>query len=210
MSTSVTLPADKTSRYVGFMTAAEYFAWERQDATNQRYEFAAGKVFAVAGASPEHNHICFATARAFDGRLEAAGVNCATMVADQKVYVRPGRYIYPDALIVCGDEQYDDNDALRNPFVAIEVLSPSTQVSDRTDKLREYKQIETLRHYILIEQDRPSVMHYEKLPSGLWAVVGDYTDLADALRLTLSGAEITVPLARVYRRVTFPAAHETV
>ena len=86
----------------------------------------------------------------------------------------------------------------------MEVLSPSTQADDRTDKFREYQQITTLRHYILIDESRVAVTHFEKLAVGLWATVGDFRWQDDVLKIILGEAAVTVPLSQVYRRVVLP------
>ena len=57
-------------------------------------------------------------------------------------------YYFPDLCVVCGEWKVDLHDALQNPCVIVEVLSPSTEADDRADKFREYQQIASLRHYI--------------------------------------------------------------
>ncbi len=189
------------SRIVGTMTADDYITFDR--AAKERHEFIHGRVVQVSGGSPEHNMICFDTGRVIANQLQTAGGTCDALGSDQKVYINEDLFLYPDLTVVCGEGQFDQRDMLRNPTLIVEVLSPSTEKEDRTDKFRDYQSIDSLRHYVLIEQERVSVTHYEKIVGGLWAIVGDYTRLSDGWNLTLGETTITIPLTEIYRRVSF-------
>lgn len=189
------------ARVVGTMTVEEYLAFERS--AKERYEYHYGRVIQVPGGSPEHNMISMDTAYVLMSLLRAAKSTCDVLGSDQKVYVNDDLYLYPDVTVVCDDPQFDHQDMLRNPTLIVEVLSPSTEKEDRTDKFRDYQTIESLRHYVLIEQERVSITHYEKIVGGLWAIVGDYTRLTDGWKLTLGDTTITIPLTEIYRRVPF-------
>lgn len=68
-------------------------------------------------------------------------------------------------LVAC-DALFDGDDNLLNPVVIVEVLSPSTELKDRTEKLDAYRHLLTLGHYLLIAQDRCRVEHYRRLDEG--------------------------------------------
>ena len=189
------------SRVVGTMTTEEYIVFER--AASERYEYIHGRVVQVSGGNPEHNMISLDMAYILMSLLRASRSICDVLGSDQKVYVSEDLYLYPDVTVVCGNAQFDHRDMLRNPALIVEVLSPSTEKEDRTDKFRDYQTIESLRHYVLIEQDRVSITHYEKIAGGLWAIVGDYTQLTEGWKLTIADTAITIPLAEIYRRVSF-------
>jgi len=195
------------ARIVARMTEQEYFAWEETQL--ERHDFRKGEVITVAGGSPEHNSITTDTIVALTLALRTAGNACEVYNSDQKVCLRDQLYCYPDITVVCGVAQFNANGVLLNPALIIEVLSPSTEREDRTDKFRDYQQIQSLSHYILIEQDRVSVMHYEKIVGGLWAIVGDYIRLDESLQLNLDGTVSTVPLTAIYRRVITADVDET-
>jgi len=65
-------------------------------------------------------------------------------------------FYYPDVVVACGSEGVE-NYFLRNPKVIAEVLSPSTEGTDRREKFMNYRRIPTLEEYILIAQDTPEV-----------------------------------------------------
>ncbi|WP_395142801.1 Uma2 family endonuclease, partial [Armatimonas sp.] len=135
-------------RVIGTMSVEEWVALLKH--SKQKSNYICGEVVEVAGASPEHNQIAMNFGRALGNVLEATEVNCDVLGSDQKVSVTSGIYYFPDLCVVCGEWKVDLHDALQNPCVVVEVLSHSTEADDRTDKFREYQQITTLRHYILI------------------------------------------------------------
>lgn len=185
-----------------FMTPDEYIVFER--ASLEKHDYVNGKaVLRVAGTSPEHNRILEDFLRFAGNVLEDAQSECEAFSSDIKVYVNEKVRFYPDAIIACGNAQFDDKDTLYNPLVIVEVLSNSTRHFDKNGKRKHYQTIASLCHYVLIEQDHVEVIHYEKDASGVWAEAGVHRNLADVLSLRLNEAEIKVPLARIYRRVSF-------
>ena len=165
-----------------------------------KYEYHGGKAWEMSGASFEHSVIATSTRRVLGNSLE--DTECIVLDSDMRVYI-PGKkaYYFSDACIVCASPQVDDHESLRNPVAIVEVLSPSTAAFDRGQKFEDYQKIESLQHYILIEQDRVSVTHYEKIAGNLWAIVSLSTELSDSLNVTLDNNTVLVPLTKIYRRV---------
>ncbi len=199
--------ASRYSRYdrdflVGETTEGEFFTFDAW--AKEKHQLIHGKVVRMPGSSPEHNVIQDDLGFEIKTALRMTGSPCDTISSDQKVYVTHQTIYYPDVIVFCGDPQFDHLNALRNPTVVVEILSPSTEKDDRTDKFYDYQKIESLRHYILVEQERVSVVHYERLDAGPWAIVGTHNAFSDSLSLRLHGAEISVPLSGIYRRVFAP------
>jgi Uma2 family endonuclease len=190
------------------MTVADWIAFERT--TDRKHELWKGQLVAMGGGTFEHNAISFDFARALANALEEAGTGCDVLGSDQKVHIRDKDGFYPDIVVVCGEPQIDFEEALGNPVLIVEVLSESTAAKDRGEKFQAYRTIPSLCHYILVEQTRPFVEHYERQDSGVWALIAEHNALTDTLILSLSGATFGIPLARIYRRVSFttPAATE--
>ena len=172
-----------------------HFAQNARD----KYQYYGGKAWVMSGAPYEHSAIATDTRRAFGNVFE--GTTCDILDSDMRVYI-PGKkaYYFPDACIVCASPQVDDHESLRNPIAIVEVLSPSTAAFDRGQKFEDYQKIESLQHYILIEQDRVSVTHYEKITGNLWAIVSLVTELSDSLNLTIDNQTVLVTLTKIYRR----------
>jgi Uma2 family endonuclease len=134
-----------------FASPAEYLALER--AAEHRHEYVSGRVYAMTGASREHNVIATNTSRALGNQL--SGRPCETYQSDMRVKVsETGMYTYPDVVVACGTPAFEDAyvDTLLNPTVIIEVLSPSTEAYDRGEKFAHYRRLPSLREYLLIAQ----------------------------------------------------------
>ena len=149
------------------MSAAEYLAWERGQ-TN-KHELHDGEVFAMAGGSPRHNLL--STAIAAELRAALRGKSCHVLSSDQRIAATPGtRYVYADAVVVCGGMQSEPNasDVLVNPAVIVEVLSPSTETHDRGAKWEAYQRLSSLSDYLLVAQTQIRIEHFHRESDGSW------------------------------------------
>ncbi|MGZ3389262.1 MAG: Uma2 family endonuclease [Isosphaeraceae bacterium] len=180
-------------------TPQEYLALERKSET--RNEYYNGEIFAMAGASREHNLTVANLLRDIGNQLEDRP--CESYPSDMRVFIEAtGLYTYPDVSVVCGEPRFQDRevDTLLNPTVIVEVLSPSTEAYDRGDKFRHYRRIDSLREFVLISQDRMMVERYTR--QGKDWVLSDMTDPDQVLKLESIGCQI--PLNRIYAKITFP------
>ena len=194
------------------LTVEEYLEIERTAV--HKSEFFDGEMFLVhppagprmmAGANRVHNVVFRNLFVKLAARLGDDGP-CQLFAADQRVKIDPsGLFCYPDILIVCGEPEYapDDPDALTNPKVVIEVLSPSTERYDRTTKFRHYAALPSVQEYVLVSQHEPLIERFVRQPDGQWG----RTEFAgpDAT-LALATVPAAVTLADIYRRVQFPPA----
>ncbi|MBY0503735.1 MAG: Uma2 family endonuclease [Bryobacteraceae bacterium] len=159
---------------------AEYLAFESDSPT--KHEFFSGEVFAMAGASPQHNLLAGNAALAIGMLVRGRG--CKTFNSDQRIYIpATGLYTYADGGVACGKwEIHTDGMCLLNPVLLFEILSPSTRDYDRGAKREHYQQIPTLRHLLLIDQSQRHVRHDFRGPEGAWEVrefTGGAVRLAD-------------------------------
>jgi Uma2 family endonuclease len=182
------------------VTTREYLDTERR--SEDRHEYLDGFVYLMAGESPAHSRICFDLALIVGMQLR--GTPCEGFSPNMKVRTgEQGLFAYPDLTIVCGEPVFHDErgDVLVNPTVIFEVLSPSTAAYDRGEKSLRYRtQIETLRDFVLIAQDRPHVEHLSRQPDGSWET-HEVSGLDGVLNLDSIGCR--VPLADLYSRITF-------
>ena len=193
----------------------EYLALERE--SEERHEYLDGVVYEMAGESPAHGAICVNLVGQLYNQLR--GGPCQLFTKDMKVRSgpapRPGRsrkglFSYPDLVVVCGEMQFHDEhqDVLTNPTVIVEVLSPATEFSDRSDKWVRYQTwLPTLTDYILVSQFRPLIEHYRRQPEGQW-IYTPASGLEGSLRI--DSINCTLPLAEVYDRVVFPPEDELI
>lgn len=185
------------------LTEIEYLEIEEKAA--ERSEFFRGEMFAMSGSSIEHVDILFELSRAVGSRLDPRG--CQAYGSDLRVKVTTvGLYTYPDLTIVCGKRELlgvGKTATLLNPTVIVEVLSPSTEAYDRGKKFQLYQELESLRQYVLVSQETPLVETFTREASGKWMLT-TAKGLGASFRIEPAGIEI--PLAEVYRRITFEAA----
>jgi Uma2 family endonuclease len=114
-------------------------------------------------------------------------------------------YRYADISALCGEAEFEEIggvDALTNPSLIVEVLSPSTEGYDRVDKFTHYKSVPSFSEYLLAAQHRPHVTHLVRRDDGLW-VHNEYNDLEATLKLSSPGCGLS--MREVYENVTFDA-----
>jgi Uma2 family endonuclease len=93
--------------------------------------------------------------------------------------------------------EHDDN--LTNPAVIFEVLSPSTEKYDRGLKFQHYRTLDSLRDYILVNQEQARIEQFTRRPDGTWTF-RDYQGPDEELKIDAIG--VTIPLRRIYDRVS--------
>lgn len=147
-------------------TLDEYLALERT--THEKHEFFRGEVFAMGGASEQHNLIVLNVGAEL--RQQLRGRSCRVYPSDLRVKIgSTGLYTYPDVVVVCGEPQLEQpGDTLLNPTLLVEVLSESSEAYDRGKKSEHYRALPTLTDYLLVAQDRVLVEHYGRQPGDLW------------------------------------------
>jgi Uma2 family endonuclease len=183
-----------------YLTPEEYLAIERQAAF--RSEYYGGEMFAMAGASAEHNAIKDNLIGELYARLKSGP--CRTYSSDMRVKVEANRaFMYPDIIVQCEPPRFTDDklDTLLNPRVVIEILSPTTEKYDRGGNFRIYQQIPSLQEYVLVSQDSPRCERYVRGTGGSWQYQAFDGIQAE---LELASVPVRVALRDVYAGVSFP------
>jgi len=178
----------------GAVTVEDYLSGELRSET--RHEFLGGAVYAMAGASEEHNFIATNLLAALHSHLR--GQPCRVYMADMKVRLLISSddvFYYPDLLVAC-DPRDTDRYFKRYPKVLIEVLSPDTERTDRREKFLSYTGIETLEEYVLVAQDRREVTVFRRSRQWQPEILGQPEQA-----LELASLGFTVPLSMIYERV---------
>jgi Uma2 family endonuclease len=177
-----------------------YLVAER--AATEKHEYYKGEVFAMSGASLRHNKIQVNLTGEIRNFLR--GKSCDVFGSDLRVHIPSNSlFTYPDVVIICGEPQLMDHaqDTVLNPAVIFEVLSPSTQSYDRGDKFKLYRDIPSLKEYILVASDKPGIEHYLRQPDDRWTLQ-EFDSMEAALLLPTIGCNL--PLVQIYEGVTFP------
>ena len=172
----------------------DFLAWVQGQ--RERYEFVGGRLVMMAGGSEDHNDIQVNLLAALKRRLR--GGPCKPNGSDLlvRIHERTGRF--PDASVTCGRE---GGNYVTAPVAVFEILSPATELSDRTDKRRDYQRLTSLQHDVSIAQDVPRIEAYIRSRRG-WRF--EEIEGLDAA-VTLEAFGIELPLAEIYDGLSFPA-----
>ena len=188
----------------GYFTLEQYLGIER--ATGRRYEYHDGHLVSVelmAGGSANHSRhagsLSFIGMSAREAEADRLA-DCDAHGSDLRIAVEGGRrYLYADAVIVCGAPTYDTliPSAIANPVTVFEVLSSSSEGYDRGLKFEFYGALTSVREYVLISQDRRWV-EVRQRPSAeaAWQV---RTVIAEDGEVTIPSLEIALPMSKLYR-----------
>ncbi len=156
---------------------AEYVAFERM--SNVKHEHLDGRIYAMAGGSPEHA----ALTAAVNGLLYAELKTGPCRVYSSDLRVRAGALTtYPDVTVVYGPIERDPQDAntALNPTLVVEVTSPTSEEYDRGEKLERFKQIPSLRRILIVSQSDRVIEHWQRRDEG-WelttARTGDHLEI---------------------------------
>ncbi|MFP4294470.1 MAG: Uma2 family endonuclease [Halothiobacillaceae bacterium] len=188
----MSLPLEKPE-----MREEDFLAGE--PASEIKHEFVAGQVYAMAGASERHNTIALNVA--FHLKAASRGSSCRAFISDMLLHVPANRaYYYPDVMLVC-DPADTEPRFKSSPCLLIEVLSDSTEMIDRREKLLGYRKIPTLQHYLLVAQDQRRVECYSRYPEDSWRhqLIEDEGEVS----LVCASRTLNLTLADIYEDVVF-------
>ena len=160
----------------------------------EKHEFHAGRIYAMSGGSEPHSRLIVRVASLFSLKLE----RCRVYDSNLKIYIEQfDRAVYPDCSVLCGEPQFWNRNkyVILNPHLVVEVLSPSTEKYDRSDKSFYYRSIPSLQHLVLVSQDQVYVDHLIREADG-WKVC-QFTDRDDVI--SALGADIQV--GEIYRGI---------
>ena len=176
------------------ISVEDYLA--RELASEERHEYLDGVVYAMAGASIEHNIISGNIYSSLRSHLR--GKPCVAFMADVKLrleFSNDDVFYYPDVMVAC-DPRDTDKFFKRFPKVLLEVMSESTERIDRREKRWSYQQIETLEEYVLVAQDRMEVTLFRRANQWRPEVLTKQDQT-----LALASLEFSLPLSGVYEGV---------
>jgi Uma2 family endonuclease len=187
------------------MTPEAYLARERQGIRELegKYELFNQTLLFMAGASEAHNKIAGFILTILNNHIWQNDLEATASPGDMRVvsFLDYKDYFYPDVVFVIGNPLYadDQKDVLINPTILFEVLSDSTENFDRGEKFGSYKQIESLKEYILVSQYERRVEHFYKNTNGKWITGKVYKQGV----LPLLSMPYSLPLKQIYHNMPF-------
>jgi Uma2 family endonuclease len=177
-------------------TESEYLELERK--ADFKSEYYNGEIFAMAGASLIHNEIVANLISIFNQFLKDKP--CKVYPSDLRLRIeKSGLYTYPDITIVCGKTELLDNkfDTLKNPTVLIEVLSDSTEKYDRGQKFSFYREIPSLKEYILVSSKTMKIEKFKRLEDGNYL----YIESNEHQPFPIDSIDMNLNLEDVYNKI---------
>ena len=182
------------------MTVEEYFQLEEND-RDTRYEYVDGHVYAMAGGTANHDTVKSNIHRILWQLLR--GSKCRVYSSDMKVFVSETRYFHPDVTVTCDPRDRGTTQAIGSPRLVIEVLSPTTELTDRTWKLQNYRVHPTIEEYVLADSKSRKIEIYSK-QNNKW--VYDCYEGDD--EIPLNSLDVHFALSEAYEDVEFDATVE--
>ncbi len=179
------------------MSLAEFIAWENTQ--SGRNEFYRGEVFAMVGGRRSHGRVVANFVRHLGNLL--AGSPCQAFSESMKVQIGEDAILYPDVFVTCDAQDLRTDMIFRAPSLVIEVLSPSTQAHDRSQKFALYRRIAALKEYLLVDPDTRRVEAFRRNELDQWVL----HDMSEGATLDIASLGVTMPIAQVFEGVDVDA-----
>ena len=186
-----------------FITQDAYLAMERE--AFEKSEYFEEQLYLTAGATKEHNRI--KENLSIEIGYFFKGKSCQSFSSGFRVHIpKNDLYAYPGLFVVCGEMELPDNkfNTLLNPTLIIEILSKSTRGYDKNAKFALYRDLPTLREYLLVDPRRIKIEVWQKSTDSVWSLTKETAHLDDSIQVESIG--LTLSLRDIYDRVTSFAA----
>ena len=167
-----------------------YLAWEEQQP--ERHEFYRGERFARVGARRIHGRVVNNLARRISEALD--GTAAQVFHEGMKLQIADDTVLYPDLFVTCDKGDLSTEQVFRAPTLVFEVLSPSSQGYDRSQKFALYRRLESLQEYVLVDPDTRRVEAFRRSTDGTWV----RHDMSDSDTLHAASLDLSVPMAEVF------------
>ncbi len=172
---------------------------EMENASLEKHEYYKGEVFARSGAKIPHVRIT--DNFLFQLKLKLKEKKCQPYGGDLRIHIPSNTlFTYPDISIICGEVITLDNDEFNalNPTVIIEVLSKTTKNYDRGEKFKLYRDITTLKEYILVDSESVHIEVFRLNDNNHWELE-EYNDAN--VYLEIKAIDESILIAEIYEGV---------
>ena len=171
------------------MNVDEFLAWA--EGRSGRYELFRGSVYAMTPERAGHAEVKFAVQTALADAIRAHRLPCHMLPDGMTVRIDDATAHEPDALVYCGPRLAPSSLEVPNPVIVVEVLSPSTRHVDAQMKLAGYFRLPSIAHYLVIDPDKPQVIHHARNDNGsiLTRIVSEGALVLDPPGIQLSIAD---------------------
>ena len=174
-------------------TLDDYLAWENEQP--DRTEFNRGCVLPMGDISRVHALVVGNLVRRLGNHLDDSP--CQVFGGSAKLQIANDAVFYPDLFVTCNRADLATEMIFRAPTLLIEVLSPSTQAYDRSQKFAVYRQLASLKEYILVDPDTRRVEAFRREADDRWL----FHDMSQDEAMSCTSVGCTVPLAQVFQDI---------
>lgn len=163
---------------------------------HHKYEFVDGSIRMLSGGSPAHSQIAVNISTLLNIALRSS--ECNVYSSDVVLQLADRRGYLPDVSVSCDPMDRTQKKAIKAPIMVVEVLSPSTERVDRTEKLRVYQRYPTIQEILLVDSRQIYVEHHHRISSRKWEV-SFYNQEDDPVKLT--SIDVSMTLRDIYLKV---------
>ncbi len=179
-----------------YFSLADFLVWE--ETQPERHEFYRGEIFAMVGALRIHGRVVSNLNRELGVQLK--GSPCQVFAEGMKLQIGNDTILYPDIFVTCDKADLSTDRIFRAPTLIVEVLSPTTQAYDRSQKFAWYRRLDSLREYVLVDPGTHRVESFRRTAEGQWT----FHDMSQAEALEATSIGCAVALADVFGGVDPP------
>ncbi len=188
------------------MSVEEYLELDR-NSSDARYEYADGYAYLMSGGTPQHALIIGNFQGELSRQLRQQRKPCRAYPADATVKLSETRYVHPDVVVTCDEQDLASTSVLRSPLLVVEVLSPGTERKDRAEKFDWYRACSSIQEIVLVRTEHQLVEVYRRRSAERQWLLQIY---GPGENIELKSLDLEVSMERIYEEITFekPAGNE--
>lgn len=184
------------------MSPEAFLTWEEKQ--TWKHEYLNGEAYAMAGGTLAHNDIAVNLTTALKPHLRGTG--CKVRMSDAKVQITTqGPFFYPDVVVTCDPRDLTSNKFIGYPNLVVEVLSPKTEAYDRGEKFRQYRRLDTLTEYVLINAETIGIEIFRLNQQEKWELASDIAlasrDELESFEVHFASVDFRCSLTDIYDEV---------
>jgi Uma2 family endonuclease len=180
------------------MSVEEYLELDRSD-SDVRYEYIDGYAYAMSGGTPQHAMAIGNFQAELNRQLRQQHSPCRAYPSDATVWISETRYVHPDVLVTCDENDRTSTTSLKSPRVVIEVLSPNTEKKDRREKFDWYRACPSIQEIVLVRTTQPLIEVYRRHSSKKQWILQFY---GPGEKIELESLGLQIPLDVIYEEIT--------
>ncbi len=181
---------------IKYISQQEYLDFERF--ALDKNEYFEGEIFVINGASIVHNIISmnclFYISSHLKGKIyESFGSKFRIHIPENTFYAYPDLTVFSDNINTTDENE----DTATNPIVIFEVQSKQFRTFNKENRFALYRQIKSLKEYILIDYKKVNVEKHTRIDDNSWQLT-EFKNLNQTLEL--NSIQIELKLSEIYDR----------